>query len=986
MFTYAAVPEPSGMFVGLTTVIALVALAAIIFAWGQYSAQPSQTQSPVRSALAVALSLLLLVPAAASASLIHGREAFSRALATMASPSEELEEAQQASLALNKQIVEEGAVLLKNDGALPLSAPGKVNVFGMGAVQPQYTTSLRGGDPRTNPLIVTLPEALEQVGLQVNADLIAVYESHLPDITDSLLYPLPGDKGEIVEIDPSSYQSTINAATNFSDTAIVVITRQGGEGGDLHLNMGEVGGDVGKHYLELQDVELDLLAQVTSRFEKVVVLVNAANQMELGFLDAPEISSALWVGEPGDNGFEGVASLLTGAVSPSGRLADTLAYDATSAPSYKNFGDFRYVKGDGTDAISNAPEGRMWASYVNYEEGIYVGYRYYETRWVDEDNQAAYAQTVQYPFGYGLSYTSFNQAITGFHEISLPKAPTRKDIGAAEVRVEVNVANEGDAAAKEVVQLYLQPPWEPGGIEKSYVELAGFTKTDEIAPGEQATVEVSIPLEQFAAFDEEGYGAYVIEAGEYKVALQANAHDVLETRKMHIEDTLVFDKAPASAAGAEPVKSGVVFVGARPSDAQIAQPLFEAANSDDLTHLSRNDWEGTEPADRRDPIVASEELLAELQDTSPTFRETEEVFQVVPGDLTLADVTGLSADDPLWDQYMAQFSKEELIGLVGLGGWVTEPIKGQGVPRSRAVDGPVGVIDYVDGTAGVGFASSVVLASTFNVALAREFGATLGQEANVLGYHGLYAPGMNIHRSPFGGRNFEYYSEDPYLSAQMGVATVTGYEDAGIYAHIKHFAVNEQETNRAGVATWLNEQAMREIYLAPFEASIKQGDAKALMGSYNRLGTRWTGGVPELNVDVLRGEWGFDGHLVTDFFDRYYMDPDQAVAGGIDLIESTDGDFPTELTTEDNDGLIALRTSARHILHTFANSQVVETEEVTVSGSDWSAIGAIGGLTLLLVGGLLLTTRPREPHPRASREGGADPRASLHGGASNRPT
>lgn len=954
MFTYAAGPEPSGLFVAATAVAGAIVLMVLVAAWRRLL-RGGEKRRNSRVAVAAVLSVALLLPVGASAALVTGRGAFTDRAQVLAEPTQAQRDAEAASLALNKRIVEEGAVLLKNDGALPLD-PGetkRVNVFGMGSVQSQFTTSLRGADPRLNPRIVTLPRALEQAGLQPNPDLVRFYESQLPPVEDSMLYPLPGDKGEIAEVDPSLYADLIDASPGFSSTAIFVVTRQGGEGGDLHLDMGQAGGDPGKHYLQLQDVELDLLRRLTDRFQDVIVIVNAANQMELGFIEQPGISAALWVGEPGDNGFEGVAALLAGEVSPSGRLVDTFAYDATSAPSYKNFGDFRYLNEKGKDAIPGLGEARTFASYVDYEEGIYVGYRYYETRWADEAgtvDEEAYRAAVQFPFGYGLSYTQFDQQIAGFDVGDL--APD------GQIRVSVRVTNSGAIPGREVVQLYSIPPYYAGGIEKSRVELAGFAKTRELQPGESETVDVMVPVAGLAAYDHLNHGAWVLEAGDYAIALQSDAHALIEKRTFHVPATLVFADE-----GGEVQDAATEFVGPRGSDEAAAENRFGDLDGNEMIHLSRADWEGTEPVERRERKVASQQLLDAIASTDADFLARQEDFQVVPGDVALADLTGLPADDPLWERYMEQFTPEQLVGLVGLGGWVTDPIPSQGVPRSHSVDGPVGVIDYVTGVAGVGFASTVVLASTFDVELVEQFGEVLGAEAAALGYQGLYAPGMNLHRSPFGGRNFEYYSEDPFLSGALGAATVRGYSRAGVYAHIKHFAVNEQETNRAGVATWLNEQALRELYLRPFQMAVQQGEAQALMGSYNRLGTRWTGAVRELNVDVLRGEWGFDGHLVTDFFDPYYMNPDQAVAGGIDLIESTGGDYPGEATLSDPDGLVALRTSARHILYTFANSGVAEVHEPDVTSEDWVALAGIALAVITFGTALLYVTRPRRYLP-----------------------
>ncbi|MFT3945312.1 MAG: glycoside hydrolase family 3 N-terminal domain-containing protein [Ancrocorticia sp.] len=964
MFSYASDIAPHGMFAAVCA--ATIVLTILLWFLAYRRLRPAASVSPGRKAAALLFAVALLLPAAFSGWMIRGYDAFGDAVAAFEGPTLAQQAAVEDSLAVNQKVMEEGAVLLENrERTLPLdpSDHPTINVFGMGSVKTQFTTSLRGADPRENPRIVPLADALEHVGFEVNRELTSFYESQLPPVGESVLYPMPGDKGNIIEIAPSSYAGLIESAADFSDVAIVVVTREGGEGGDLRLNMeGQPGGDAGKHYLELQDVERELLARVTERFDHVVVLINAANAMELGFLDDPAIDAALWIGEPGDNGLAGVAELLVGNVSPSGRLADTWAYDLTSAPYFKNFGDFRYID-DGDDALLDPIEPLSFASYVDYEEGIYVGYRYYETRWADDAgnvDEAAYASAVQYPFGYGLSYTSFAQEISGYTvgDGSAGVAPTDR------VTMRVRVTNTGEVAGREVVQVYSQPPYYRDGIEKSRVELIGFGSTGILKPGESEEVAIDFSLEDLASYDYRTERAWVLEAGTYGIALQSNAHSEIDERSLEIPATWVFreDTDPAGGTtgdgGADSLAEETHLVGPRSTDQSAATNRFDAvSNGNGMIQLSRADWEGTEPTQRRPRKEATDELVASLADMTPHFPTTEAHFAVVPGDLTLADMTGLPADDRQWDAYLAQFTADELQTLVGRGGWVTDPIPEQGVPRSHSVDGPVGVVDYTTGTAGVGFASSVVLASTFDPDLARDFGRALAAEAVTLGYQGLYSPGINIHRSPFGGRNFEYYSEDPRLSGLMAAATVTGYRDGGAYAHIKHFAVNEQETNRQGVATWLNEQALREIYLRPFELAIKNGQAQALMGSYNRIGLTWTGGVRELNVGVLRDEWGFDGHLVTDFFFDTTMNVDQAIAGGVDLIESTTGDYPTEKTLGNGDGLIALRQSARHILYTFANSGVVDAHEPRVTRAEWIALGVIGGTYIVVAGVLLAVTR-----------------------------
>lgn len=832
-----------------------------------------------------------------------------------------VDDATAASKEITTRIEEEGIVLLENkDNTLPLNVEknAKVNVFGQSSTAIVYGGAGSGASDETDN--VTLQEGLKQAGFDVNEDLTKFYEDHKTKKKGQNVFNLKGGDYNINEPAISEYSDKlISDAKKFSDTAVVVFSRNGGEGGDLPMDMASyTGGDAGKHYLELQSCEQEMLSMVEKNFEHVIVLINSSNAMELGFLEDKNVDAALWVGGPGSTGCVAVGEVLSGAINPSGRLVDTYAYDLTTAPAYYNAGNFTYTS-NGEDTSGH---------YVEYAEGIYVGYRYYETRYVDNEtgkcDEDAYNKVVQYPFGYGLSYTSFEQKIT-HHEV--------KD---GKINIEIEVKNTGKVAGKDVAQVYVTAPYVNGGIEKSFVELEGFAKTGMLEPGKSEKVTVSFDVEDMAAYDYVEQGCYVLEKGTYEIKLMNNAHDVLDSFTYDVEDTIVYNEDNA-----------------RSSDKTAAVNTFDFV-AGDVNYVSRSDWEGTLPTERVEKKEATAEILDQLNldninklYVNPS-NEGDKITTGADNGLTLSDMAGVPYDDEKWDKLLDELSVDEMAKLMGYGGFSTVEIASIDKVATIDIDGPAGLNALTSDISGVQFPSEAVIGSTYNVELVDEMGQTYAQEANAHGVVGLYAPGVNIHRTPFSGRNFEYYSEDPVLNGKLGAAMTRGCNSMGVYCYPKHFALNDQETNRSGVCVWSNEQAMREIYLKAFEIVVKEGNNHGLMSSYNRIGTVWSGGCEALLTDVLRGEWGFEGAVATDYANAKLLNADQALMAGGDLMLSTTGATLSDIVTGSTEGQQKLRQASKNVLYMVVNSRAY-TDPVEMGFPYWILAQVALNIVLMLL-------------------------------------
>lgn len=832
--------------------------------------------------------------------------------------------AEKNSKELVSEIQREGSVLLENkEKTLPLKDTKKLNVFGISSVSITYGGSGSGAADESKN--VTLQQGLEDAGFELNSDLTDFYKKNLPKKEGGNVFSLNGGDYNIYEPTQDKYSDDlIKEAKDFSDTAVVVISRNGGEGADLPQNMADYKkGDKDKHYLELQNVEKEMLAMVEKNFSKVIVVVNSSNAMELGFLKDQGVDAALWIGGPGLSGLTAIGEILKGDVNPSGRLVDTYAYDLESNPTYWNTGDFSYLDSEFERQGWAGKETRL-QKFVNYQEGIYVGYRYYETRFVNNEtgatDEAAYDKTVQYPFGYGLSYTNFSQEIESVKE------------NGDKIDVKVKVTNTGDVAGKEVAQVYYTAPYTVGGVEKSHVVLAGFDKTDKLEPGQSQELTISYDRDDMASYDYKTEKAYVLDAGKYQIKLMNNAHDVLDS-----EDYTVAKKE---------------VLHQRSSDKAEVTNKFDYAIGD-VGYVTRTDWEGTLPKERTADKKTSKEILNEMSDTNFRLDTKSEAAskaqKAVDNGLRLVDLVGAEYDDERWEKLIDQMTSEEMANLIGFGGYATGAVKSIDKPVTLDIDGPAGINGIFQGIKGIQYNSEVVVASTWNTDLAAKMGDAFAKEALAHGVVGLYGPAVNIHRSPFSGRNFEYYSEDPYISGEMASALAQATLKNGVYTYTKHFALNDQEDNREGVATWSNEQAIREVYLKAFELPVKDGNSTALMSSFNRIGTLWAGGNSDLLNDVLRGEWGFKGMVVTDYDGQVYMNPDQSIRNGGDLMLSTLGDVP-QVSSTTKEGNESLRRATKNILYTVAHSAAFDLYKPKTKW--WLVVYLVANVVLIALAGL----------------------------------
>jgi beta-glucosidase len=907
------------------------------------------------------------------------------------------EDADLAAKELVAEIGAEGMVLAKNDGpALPLSPGAKVTMLGRSAAQPIYGGSGSGSITVTEA--VTARQGLELAGFEVND---AVFQA-IADFADaSPRGYIEMDKPEassyqIGEMPIADYRGLAEAFGGYTDAALIFIGRPGGEGGDLTRDM--AGWDdnyaKGQHQLELNQDERDLIDLAAERFETVVVIVNASTTLELGLVqDNSDVDAVILAGSPGLTGFTGLGQILAGEVNPSGRTVDTWAADFTADPTFANFGDFVYENltveyptsalESGFSNADTTPD----APFVNYAEGIYVGYRYYET--AAAEGFIDYDQAVVYPFGYGLSYTDFGWALSG------------SDLGGADgvVALDVEVANTGTTAGKDVVEVYYTAPYTPGGTEKAEVVLAGFAKTGLIQPGSSETVTIEFAVEDMASFDYEDAQAYVLEAGDYTISLRTDSHTV--------------------AAGSTPltytVASDIVYDASHPraGDQAAATNRFDDLNdrfTDTPTdgrvlEMSRADFADTFPSAPTPDLYVADDAVA--RDFAPYDAaaaaagfDGDKPTTGAPSDSALINLRGLAKTDPQWEALLDAMSVDDMTSMLLNGAYQTGGIASIGKPQTTEPDGPAGFSSFINADInGIAYPSEYLLAQTWSTALLERMGAALGNEALFRDINGWYAPAMNLHRSPFGGRNFEYYSEDPFLSGALATAVSNGAASKGVYTFFKHFALNEQETNRVnnGVATWATEQALRELYLKPFETAIKTVSmevpyisdeagtikqatmgATAVMSSFNRVGAVWAGGSAALMTDVLRGEWGFEGFAISDFNVYPYMNPNQSLAAGTDLTLTFEPSKSFDDTASAK-ALTDLRHATHNVLFTVANSNAMNgmapgaTVSYTPPTWRYVQIGTTALLGMLIAFGVFRVVRRVRRHavPAVRLESGA---------------
>lgn len=853
---------------------------------------------------------------------------------------------------VNLKLAEEGFVLLKNENAaLPMNKGARISVFSKNSVNLSYGGSGSGGFDTSNNK--NLYESLNDAGFVTNPTLKRFYESSQsgPVRTANSSDLDNGDNQKIAtaETPQSKYTDAVkNSYADYSDAALVVITRIGGEGFDLPRYQGDSEGAVSpdSHYLELDQNEIDLLTAVTDgTFKRVVVVFNTPSSFEATFLKdsayaafADKIDAAVWIGFTGSNGITALGEILNGDVNPSGRLVDTWAADFTKNPSFVNFGTGCLP--DTTDKY----DGGMYYS-VDYEEGIYVGYRYYETRG-ETDGEDWYNANVVYPFGYGLSYTTFDWTVGDVSASEIELGTT--------ITVPVTVKNTGSVAGKDVVQLYASAPYTLGGIEKAHKVLVGFAKTKLLQPGESETVTVSFDPYSAASYDyrdanSNGFSGYELEAGEYTLYVSRNAHES--------EKAIALNLAADVQIGTDPT-----------TDSEVVNRYTDSENFLDSdwqldTMLSRADWEGTWPTPQTAQQHAGTDRLYEEirseEHNNPTDFDSEEYpwFGEEPT-LTLRDLLPsaeaegyepvVSYDDERWEELMMGCDEEEMIALINNGAYHTLAMESVGLPATIHGDGPSGFTcfmskEQVNGTCQ--YVSEPVMASTWNINLMNELGEAIGEEGTIgdkatgQPYSSIYAPGVNIHRSPFGGRCSEYFSEDPFISGMMGAAEVQGIQSRGVLPTVKHFVANEQETHRSigGDLSWLSEQALREIYLKPFEYTVKLGETRGIMTSFNRIGTRWTGGDYRLLTEILRNEWGFNGLVICDFntIPQYMIPRMMFYAGGSIDLATQQSAMWTDCDTSDAGDAIVLMRAVKDVMYALVNSNAMNAEVIGYNPPIW---------------------------------------------------
>lgn len=843
-----------------------------------------------------------------------------------------------------KKVGEEGLVLVKNEGLLPLSGVDALNVFGWDSTNPILGGTGSGSSDSSSA--VGILQSLQDAGFKTNQTLTDLYTEYR---ADRPIISMSEQDWTLPEPAVDAYtDAMMSEAKSFSDTAVLVIGRSGGENADLPTDMGAVikgtynlaeevastpenfgymnssytnngnydDFEAGESYLELSKTEEDLVDLVCSQFDKVVVVINANNAMELGWVDEyKQIGAVILAPGTGASGFSALGEIINGTVNPSGRTVDTYVKDLMATPYINNIGNHSYtnVKDLNDQIVQADPAAVGNLSFVNYVEGIYVGYKFYET--AAEEGFLKYEDHVQYPFGYGLSYTTFEQKMENF-----------KDNGES-VSFDAVVTNTGDTAGKEVVEVYFTPPYTNGGIEKSSVNLVEIGKTEILEPGASETISFEIKKEDMASYDSEGRkvngGGYILEAGDYVVSLRSDSHTVLAENTFKVDADIDYSKEKRS------------------GDMETATNQFEDYSRGDFVQLSRADKFANyqeacgAPASYEmsaETRSAVEENVFGIYDGTKYNDDSDEMPAMgVDHKLSLFDLKGAAYDDPKWEELLDQLSFEDMSTMINVGGWQTAEVKSVGKIATSDCDGPAGLSNFVTGAYGTAYPSEVLMAQTWNKKLAYEIGQSMGQEYKEANNYGWYGPAMNTHRSAFAGRNFEYYSEDGVLGGFIASNQVNGAAEHGVYAYMKHFALNDQEINRTSMLlTFASEQAIREVYLKPFEYMTKNftGTARAVMSSFNWIGTKPSCANGNLLKNVLRGEWGFVGMVETDYDGSYgYMITDHCIRNGNDLMLGFASAESNVLSDQSASAVKAMRQACKNILYTIGNSGYYEGDK-----------------------------------------------------------
>ena len=920
------------------------------------------------------------------------------------------QEADRIAKDVTLRTAQEGIVLLKNEAsALPLDTTAEKGVTLLGRRSVQTVFGGTGSGAGDTAQCVTLSDALTSAGFSVNQKVLDMYSANLDKVpvAETVMDDAAKTTYYIGEFPQSYYTNDITSTySDYAGAAVVVFGRMGGEGMDLCTDLLQAVQDEGsamsssvaetanylpgQHQLELSQEEKDLLRHAQEHFDKVIVVINSANVMEVSALrDDPQVDAILWMAYPGSRGCDALAGILAGTVNPSGHTVDTWMADMTSDPVFPNTSARKYLNVSKDNALAD--------SYVlEYEEGIYFGYRYYETVYADGgtftvegESGQPYEKAVAYPFGYGLSYTSFAQKI---------KDVTVSD---GQITVSVEVTNTGSVAGKDVIQLYYHAPYTPGGIEKSALNLAAYDKTELLAPGDSATYTLTFSAESMSSYDYLNERCYVLDAGDYLLTLNRNAHETYGDGCEYVytvQSRIVYgqDHPRQSETEAQKGETRNLSKEARELSAVVAAVnQFDDLNAHFVdytesvggkaTRFTRENFAASFPTVPTDAdLTASEETIARLGDYQPDYYVDGESAPTTGADQTWSAVAlrGATYDDPKWDMLLDQMTAKSMSKLIYQGNQGTPAVKNVGLPASSATDGPAGLKQYGGlgfGTSGNFHCSATLTAATWNVSLAEEFGRSVGNEALLAKMNGWYAPGCDIHRSPFGGRGFEYYSEDPLISGRTCAATVQGAASLGLTCYAKHFVLNDMDRYRIsnGPVTWCNEQALREIYARAYEILVKEPvvtlkyldngttayrevrACTALMSSFNRIGDRWCGASSALLKNVLRDEWGFLGTVITDYNGQKYMHVENGVNSGNDLMLGNEMTLPTKFTDTKNPSTIRImREACKNIFFTQVNSSTVnETSDATVityGTAPWRAwltyanIG-LGALALLLV-------------------------------------
>lgn len=832
---------------------------------------------------------------------------------------------------IGRQAEAEGIVLLKNENnVLPFSDEiKKISVFGQDSVDFVYGGS-GSGSVSANKTI-SLKTSLESSGFELNRELWDFYSTGAGSSYRKEYMDVTGQGSFAVNEVPAYIYTDdiIKSYSEYSDAAIIVLGRSGGESADLPTEILPTG----SRYLQLDKNEEDLIEMVTEAFDNVIVIINSSNPMELGFLSNSEIDASFWVGAVGQTGIYAIGDVLKGEVNPSGKLVDTYAYDSTSAPSFENLGRYKIIN----DGLGGEDKNDK---YLVYGEGIYVGYRYYETRYEDVilDSKGVgnydYSSTVQFPFGYGLSYTSF--------EYSNYLVSENED----SFEISVDVKNSGNFAGKNVVQIYMQSPYteynKQNNIEKSSIELVGFEKTEILEPGQSETVKVLVSKEQIKTYDAYGLKTYIVDAGDYYFAFGQNAHDALNnilTAKGYSTENGMSSNGDSQFVSKYVVENqdNTIYSTSSVTNYAITNQFDDVDikyYDNNYQYLSRNSWTETWPNTYKNGSwLAPQEFI----DDTAFYRADEVIndgsempaFDQKPSEYIYAsDLIGTDLSDERWDVLLSEMSLTSITRLVRMGGYATVPVDAIGLPGTTDKDGPSGFSSsLIPGRSGMAYPAEIVLASTWNQPLIEEIGKLIGEDSLSLEITGWYAPGANIHRSPYSGRNFEYFSEDSFLSGKAAASIVKGARSKGVITYMKHYALNDQESNRSGGAYFANEQSIREIYLEPFEYAVIEGGSNAVMAAMNRLGARWAGAHKGLMTETLRNEWGFEGMAITDQASvsaMLYEDMISGVFAGTDMWLNTNSSLWSLDEYKDNPTVMTnVVKAAKHIVYAIAHSNAM---------------------------------------------------------------